>query len=178
MQIGAEAEVQDGQARETALRERLGGLRERLGRLDVRAPAAGVVHDLAVSAVGEVLQPGEPVAKVVPEAAAFTVRARIAPTDVDQVWPGQPAVLRFSAFLARTTPEYGGEVVRVSADALADERSSLAWYEVEIAIGALVGRWRSRRACRWRPICRPARAPLDWLAKPLTDYFARSLREE
>ncbi len=23
-----------------------------------------------------------------------------------------------------------------------------------------------------------ARAPLDWLAKPLTDYFARSLREE
>ncbi len=182
---GAEAEARDVQARETALRERLGGLRERLGRLDVRAPAAGVVHDLAVSAVGEVLQPGEPVAKVVPEAAAFTVRARIAPTDVDQVWPGQPAVLRFSAFPARTTPEYGGEVVRVSADALADERSGLAWYEVEIAIGAPVGPERTGRALALAPgmpveayLQTGARAPLDWFVKPITDYFARSLREE
>ncbi len=181
---GAEAEARNVQARETSLRERLGGLRERLGRLEVRAPAAGIVHDLAVSAAGEVLQPGEPVAKVVPEGAAFTVRARVAPTDVDQVSPGQPAVLRFSAFPARTTPEYEGEVVRVSADALADARSGLAWYEVEIAIGAPVGD-RGARPLALAPgmpveayLQTGARSPLGWLVKPLTDYFARSLREE
>ena len=132
----AETEAREAQARENAVRERLAALHVRLGRLEVRAPVAGVVHDLAVSAVGEVLQPGEPVAKVVPEDTGFTVRAWLDPIDVDQVWPGQDAVLRFSAFSARTTPEYGGTVTRVSADALTDERSGLSWYEVEIAIGA------------------------------------------
>ena len=183
---GAEAEARNVQARETGLRERLGGLRERLGRLEVRAPAAGIVHDLSVSAVGEVLQPGEPVAKVVPEGAAFTVRARVAPTDVDQVRPGQSAVLRFSAFPARTTPEYEGEVLRVSADALVDERSGLAWYEVEIAIGAPVGREDAAGSALALAPGMPVeaylrtgeRSPLGWLAKPLTDYFARALREE
>lgn len=131
----AETETREVQARENAVRERLAGLRVRLGRLDVRAPIAGVVHDLAVSAVGEVLQPGEPVAKVVPQAAAFTVKARLDPIHVDQVWAGQDAVLRFSAFSASTTPEYAGAVTRVSADALTDERSGFQWYEVELAIG-------------------------------------------
>lgn len=192
LQIGAErleeaeAEARDVQAREAALRERLGGLRDQLGRLAVRAPVAGIVHDLAVSAVGEVLQPGEAVAKVVPEGAAFTVRAQVAPRDVDQVRPGQPAVLRFSAFSARTTPEYGGEVVRVSADALSDERSGLAWYEVEIAIGAPVGPEDGGAGPLALAPGMPVeaylqtgeRSPLGWLVKPLGDYFARSLREE
>ena len=134
----AETETREVQARENAVRERLAGLRVRIGRLEVRAPAAGIVHDLAVSAVGEVLRPGEPVAKVVPEKTGFTVKAQLEPIHVDQVWPGQEAVLRFSAFSARSTPEYGGTVMRVSADALTDERSGLSWYEVELAIGAPV----------------------------------------
>ena len=131
----AETETREVQARENAVRERLSGLRVRLGRLEVRAPVAGVVHDLAVSAVGEVLQPGEPVAKVVPEEARFIVRAQLEPIHIDQVWPGQDAVLRFSAFSMGTTPEYGGTVTRVSADAMTDARSGLSWYEVELAIG-------------------------------------------
>ncbi len=131
----AESETREVQARETAVRERLAGLRVRIGRLEVRAPIAGIVHDLAVSAVGEVLQPGEPVVKVVPEATDFTVKAQIEPIHVDQVWPGQAAVLRFSAFSARSTPEYRATVTRVSADALTDERNGASWYEVELAIG-------------------------------------------
>ena len=131
----AETETREVQARENAVRERLAGLRVRIGRLEVRAPAAGIVHDLAVSAAGEVLRPGEPVAKVVPEETGFTVKAQLDPIHVDQVWPGQEAVLRFSAFSARSTLEYGGTVMRVSADRLTDERSGLSWYEVELAIG-------------------------------------------
>ena len=131
----AESEAREVQARETAVRERLAGLDTRLGRLDVRAPVAGIVHDLAVSAAGEVLQPGEPVARVVPDAAEFTARVRLDPVHVDQVRPGQDALLRFPAFSARNTPEYDGTVARVSADALRDERTGLSWYEVDLAIG-------------------------------------------
>ncbi len=130
--------MREVQARENAVREQLAGLRVRRGRLEVRAPVAGVVHDLAVSAAGEVLQPGEPVARIVPEDAGFAVKARLEPVHVDQVWTGQEALLRFSAFSASETPEYLGTVTHVSADALTDGHSGFSWYEVEIDIGGPV----------------------------------------
>ena len=181
------------------------------------------------------------------------VRAQVEPIHVDQVHPGQEAVLRFSAFPARTTPEFGGRVVRVSADAQLDERTGLSWYEVELSMGAAVepdpetgvGTWPGRAAqtaAGWLPEDAQAwlhehgpsqirswmerapavdsgaanagaadgkgamsperapshahdlalapgmpvevylrtgeRSPLSYLAKPLTDYFSRSLKEE
>ncbi len=184
----AEAEARQAQARENIVRERLRGLREQIGRLEVRAPVAGLVHDLSVSAEGEVLQPGEPVAKVVPGDAGLLVRVRVAPTDVDQVWPGQPTVLRFSAFQARETSQYEGEVRRISADALTDERNGLSWYEAEIAIGQPVGTdsdatdAASLALAPGMPVevylQTGERSPLSWLVKPLTDHFTRALREE
>ena len=135
----AEAETREVRAQEKVVRERLAGIRMRIAHLDVRAPATGVVHGLAVSTVGEVLQPGETVAEVVPEGAAFIARVRVEPVHIDQVRRGQEALLRFSAFSQSTTPEYHGTVSRVSADALTDPRGGQAWYEVDVAIGAPVG---------------------------------------
>ena len=131
----SESLAREVQARENEVRERLAGLRVRLRRMDIHAPVAGTVHGITVFALDEVLNPGEPVAHVVPEDAGLIVKARLDPIHVDQVWPGQEALLRFSAFPARTTPEYTGRVSRVSADVMHDERTGLAWYEVELEMG-------------------------------------------
>ena len=235
----AEGEARDVQARENEVRERLAGVRRRLGSMEVRAPVAGEVHGMRVFALGEVVRPGEPILNIVPADAGLKVMARLDPIHVDQVHPGQEAMLRFSAFPARTTPEYAGRVARVSADARHDERTGLSWYEVELALGEAIepdagtgiGAWpgrAARTAAGWlpagagawlrrnapdpvggwlgdRPSARPGakatpghaldlaltpgmpvevhvrtgeRSPLSYLAKPLTDYFSRSLREE
>ncbi len=241
LRIGAERveeaaeRAREVRAREGQVVERLTELRRRLGAMAVAAPVAGEVFGMRVSTVGEVVRPGEPILRIVPDGANLVVRARLEPIHVDQAGPGQDAVLRFSAFTARTTPEYAGRVVRVSADAQPDERTGLSWYEVELAIGAAIeadpetgiGSWPGRAARSaaallpedaqaWlqanapvpfagRPARRadaaagPAgsgglalapgmpvevhlrtgeRSPLSYLAKPLTDWFARSLREE
>ena len=222
----AEGEAREAQARENAVRERLAAVRRRLESMEVRAPVAGEVHGMRVFALGEVVRPGEPILNIVPAGAEMKVMAQLEPIHVDQVHPGQEAVLRFSAFPARTTPEYAGRVARVSADARHDERTGLDWYEVELEMGAAIepegqtgiGAWPGRTArtaagwLRWNapdPVAdrlaeRPAapapvrardlaltpgmpvevhlrtgeRSPLSYLAKPLTDYFSRSLREE
>lgn len=135
----SETELRQVQAREHTVREHLAGLRVRLGQLEVRSPIAGVVHDLTVSTFGEVLKPGEPIAKVVPVESGFIVKVQLDPIHVDQVWPGQDGVLRFSAFSAQSTPEYGATVTQVSADAFIDIQSGLSWYEVELAIGEPIG---------------------------------------
>ena len=230
LQIGAtrieeaEAGAREAQARENQVRERLAGVRERLGRMEVRAPVAGEVVAMTVFALGEVVRPGEPILKIVPADTDLVVRARLEPIHVDQVWPGQEAVLLFSAFPARTTPAFAGRVLRVSADAAHDERTGLEWYEVEVRMGAAieaqaetgVGAWMASAVSAvagWLPVRSGDRAeadgadgeaaprhasdlalapgmpvevhlrtgersPLSYLAKPLTDYFSRSLREE
>src|SRR5215213_2384005 len=80
-----------------------------LKRVDIRAPQDGMVHQLAVHTVGGVITPqGEPIMLIVPEADALTVESKVAPQDIDQLHLGQKAVLRFSAFNQRTTPELTG----------------------------------------------------------------------
>ncbi len=203
----------------------------------------------------QVVRPGEPILKIVPQGTELVVRAQLDPIHVDQVWPGQETALLFSAFSARTTPQFEGHILRVSGDAAFDERTGLSWYEVEVALGAALKpkaeiplvTW-ARSAWQgiaqrlpevpesWHPERRgspdgtpanggdpsledaagdggaatapagPAagaapvahardlalapgmpvevhmrtgeRSPLSYLAKPLTDYFSRSLRED
>ena len=134
----AEGRAREVQAEENQVAERLSEARRRLHSMDVTAPVAGEVVGLRVSTVGEVVRPGEPILEIVPEGAELVVRVELEPIHVDQVHPGQEAVLLFSAFPARTTPEFEGRVLRVSADARVDERTGFSWYEVELSMGAAI----------------------------------------
>ena len=193
----AEEQARDATIRENQVRERLASVRERLGRMEVRAPVSGVVFGMAVSTPREVVRPGEPILHLVPEDARLIVVARLDPIHVDQVYPGQEAVLRFSAFPARVTPELDGRVRRVSADALRDVESGQSWYEVELDLGEpsdtvttgeAEGDARRRgpaQALALTPgmpvevLIRTAeRTLLSYLARPVTDFFHRGLREE
>ena len=134
----AESRAQEVHIRENRVRERLASVRQRLGRLEVRAPVSGEVFGMSVFATREVVEPGEPILHIVPEDAELVVTARVEPIHVDQVWRGQDAVLRFTAFPARATPVFEGRIRRVSADVAHDERTGLSWYEVEVEIGRAV----------------------------------------
>ena len=190
----AEEQARDIGARENQVKERLASVRGRLGRMEVRAPVAGTVFGMTAFASGEVVRPGEPILQIVPLDARLVVMARIQPTDIDQVYPGQPALLRFSAFPARETPEFDGHVVRLSADAVRDEATGLSWYEAELAVdrnGGAAGDGRTNgtrgpfgglAVTPGMPVeahIRTAeRTVIGYLVKPVTDFFHRSLREE
>ena len=145
----AEGEAREAQARETQVRERLVSVRTRLAHMEVRAPISGEVFEMQVFAPAEVVRPGEPILKIVPEDAALVVRAKLDPIHVDQVWPGQEATVLFPAFPARTTPAFEGRVLRVAADASLDERTGLAWYEVELAMGRAIAPEAERSVAAW-----------------------------
>ena len=141
---------------------------------------------MTVFAPREVVRPGEPILQIVPAGADLVAMAQLAPTHVDQVYPGQPATLRFSAFPARTTPEYEGHVKRVSADAVRDAESGRSWYLVEVTLGGPAGSGVVRDGGLTLTPGMPVeihiqtgeRSPISYLVKPLSDYFLRSLREE
>ena len=190
----AEEKARDVSAEENEVRERLASVRERLGRMEVRAPVAGEVFGTTVFASGEVVRPGEPILQIVPRDAGLVVMARLNPIDVDQVYPGQPAVLRFSAFPARETPELDGRVVRVSADAVRDAQTGLSWYEVQLEMdrpsaGGVAEDGKDTRRLFGHLEVTPGmpaeahirtgeRSVVSYLVKPVSDFFYRSLRED
>ena len=120
---------------------------------------------------------------IVPNADALVVEARIQPQDIDSVRLGQPALLRLTAFNARTTPEIDGTVARVSADVTTDLKTGQSFYTVRISIAASE---RARLGSDVRLV--PGmpvevhlrigdRTVLSYLTKPLVDQVAKAWRE-
>jgi len=109
-------DLREAQGKVAELSERRVAAEDQLKRIDIRAPQAGIVHQLAIHTVGGVVTQGEPIMLIVPEADALIIEAKVAPQDIDHVRVGQPAFIRFTAFNQRTTPEFNGVVSRVSAD--------------------------------------------------------------
>ena len=91
-------------------------------------------------------------------------------------------MLRFTAFNRRRTPEIGARVVAVSADVIEDETTGAAYYRVDLLPEtADLGVIEMAELLPGMPVeaymRTGERTPLSYLTKPLTDYFARAMRE-
>ena len=158
-------------------------LRDQLRRIDIRAPYDGTVYQLAVHTVGGVIGAGDRIMGIVPDQDELVIEAHINPRDIEQVVPGQEAVLRFTAFNQRTTPELFGRVSFVAADLERDELTGDTYYIVRIRIGAgEVAKLDGRDLVPGMPVetflATGERTALSYLLKPLSDQFARAFRED
>ncbi|MCU0936642.1 MAG: HlyD family type I secretion periplasmic adaptor subunit [Gammaproteobacteria bacterium] len=129
------ARLQEADHRASGLEEEWRKAEHRLGLRTVRAPADGVVQQLAVSGPGTVVAPSAPVMVVVPDGVDVEVEARLANRDVGFVREGQAVVVKLEAFPFTRFGTIQGTVTRVSADAVADERQGLS-YAMRVALGA------------------------------------------
>lgn len=176
-------QLRDLKTNEAELRERRLSIVDTLDRLDIRAPRSGAVLGQTVFAERAVIRPAEPVLYIVPTNEALVVEARIEPQNVDQVYPGQPARLRFSAFNQRTTPEVDSAVLRVSADAFTDEQTGVSYYTADLAVTErTMAQLGDVTLVAGMPvdafIQTGERSPLSYFMRPMADFFARSMREE
>ncbi|MEL6582351.1 MAG: HlyD family type I secretion periplasmic adaptor subunit [Pseudomonadota bacterium] len=167
---------------ERELEERRSALIGRLSRLDIRAPVSGFVLDRQIQAVRAVIRPAEPLMFIVPEDSPLVIISQVEPIHVDEVRVGQEAGLRFSALDFRTTPELNGVVSRVSADIIQDPNTGLQYYEAEITpLPGEMDRLEGKELIPGMPveafIQTGSRSPLNYLTKPLTDYFTKAFRE-
>ena len=162
--------------------ERKVAAEDQLKRTELRAPQDGTVHQTTIHTVGGVIAPGEQVMLIVPDADTLKIEAKISPQDVDQLRVGQTAVLRFSAFSQRTTPEINGTLSRVSPDTVTDQRTGQTYYTARVAVEAdEISRLGAVKLVPGMPvevfIQTGERKVLSYLVKPLSDQFARAFRE-
>ena len=118
-----------------------------------------------------------------PDADKLQVEAKVRPQDIDNVQIGQPAVLRFSAFNMRTTPEIDGTITRVSADTTTDQRTGQSYYTIRIALPQRAAE--ELGGVKLLPgmpveafVQSGERTVISYLMKPLHDQFMRAFREK
>ena len=175
--------LRDLQFSELELSERRRTLRRQLERLDIRAPVSGIVYGMQVFAPQSVIRPADPVLFLIPQDRPLVIATQVQAVDVDQIFVGQEVRLRFSAFDQRRTPELQGTVTLVSADVFQNETSGQSYYRAEVELNAgEMGRLPAGMTLiPGMPVeafVRTAdRSPLDYLIKPLADYFAKAFRD-
>lgn len=156
---------------------------DQLRRVDIRAPQDGTVFQSTVHTVGGVISAGDAIMLIVPNADNLTVEAKVNPQDINQLQPGQKAILRFTAFNQQSTPEIDGTVSRISADITTDQRTGLSYYTIRIALPAAeVARLGDVRLVPGMPVeafvQTGDRTVMSYLMKPLSDHFNRAFREK
>ena len=149
----------------------------------MRAPEDGFVHELSVHTVGGVVSAGDTLMRIVPDLDALVIEAPVAPQEIDRVYRGQAARVRFSAFNQRTTPEIYGTVEHVSADATTDPETDANHFLVRVALNdGERDRLGSIPIVPGMPaevfIQTEARQVLSYLLKPMTDQVEKAFREE
>jgi HlyD family secretion protein len=156
---------------------------DQLKRVDIRAPQDGMVHQLDVHTVGGVVSAGQQIMLIVPGAEKLIVEAKVQPQDIDQVRIGQQAVMRFTNFNSRTTPEINGEVTLVSADVTLDQRTGLSFYTVRIGVSSVeLARMGDQRLIPGMPvevfIQTTIRTVMSYFMRPFQDQLAKAFREK
>ncbi|MDQ8732123.1 HlyD family type I secretion periplasmic adaptor subunit [Bradyrhizobium sp. LHD-71] len=176
-------DLRDASEKIADLQERRLAAEAKLQRIEIRAPITGTIHQMSVFTIGGVVAPGETVMQIVPENEKLLVESRIEPAFIDQVSVGQDALIRFSSFDQRSTPELVGRVIFVSADLEQDQRQQAAPYfraRVELKSGEME-KLPDQRIISGLPaelhLQTRERTILSYLLKPLTDQISRTFRE-
>ena len=99
--------------------------RSRLMRL--AAPVAGTVQQLAVTTIGGVVTPAQPLMVVVPKDNVLEVEAMLPNKDIGFVNPGQDAEVKVETFPFTKYGTLHGTVTQVSSDAIQDEKLGLIY---------------------------------------------------
>jgi len=114
-------QLQNERAEALAEMQRLESLwtkqQHRNGLLELKAPVAGIVKDLATHTPGTVVQPGTVLMTLVPLEEPLHAEIWVRNEDVGFVHPGQGVKLKLAAYPFQKYGLVEGEVIRVGADA-------------------------------------------------------------
>jgi adhesin transport system membrane fusion protein len=116
----------------SVLEESARGELTRVSRTDIRSPVDGIINTMEINTIGSFVQPGAAVAEVVPTSEELLVEARISPRDVAFVVPGQPALVKITAFDFSIYGGLEGEVVNISSDSIVDQKTGEPYFEVRV----------------------------------------------
>jgi len=105
---------------------------DKVRRTDVRSPVDGVINELLVNTVGGVVKPGMDIVTIVPSEDQLIIEAKIRPSDIAFLYPGQRAVIKFTAYNFAIYGALKGTLTNISASTIVDKIDRKSYYLVRI----------------------------------------------
>lgn len=99
-----------------------------LQRAVIKSPVTGQVVGLSAQSVGAVVQAGQKIMDIVPNAEPLLIETRVEPQFIDRVRPGLKADVRFSSFASTPQLVLEGELLSVSNDLLTDPQTGVMYF--------------------------------------------------
>lgn len=124
------AEITKNRIELNSINEQIVSVTNRASRADLRAPMKGIIRRILIKQ-GGVARPGETIMELLPIEDTLEVEARIRPSDVGFLHPGQRAMIKVTAY---DFSIYGGleaELTQISADTVEDRRGE-TYYMVRL----------------------------------------------
>ena len=114
---------------------------DRISRLDIRAPLGGLVQDLRVHTIGEVVPAGGQIAKIIPITDELEGSIRIQPSDIGFVRVGQQVRIKVSTFETRQYGTVDATLTKLSAITFTDDPRAAPYYKGTVKLArSTVGR--------------------------------------
>lgn len=107
-----------------ALLPLIGAQRDRVARTEVRSPVDGIVKEVKVTTIGQVVQPGMDLIEILPIDDSLLIEAKVRPADIAFLRPGQPVIVKITAFDYTIYGNLTGELERISADTIEDKEGN------------------------------------------------------
>jgi len=127
LQFRREVQVQLGETEVSIARaqEQMAEATRQQERATLTSPIAGVIKDLAVQSVGDVVRAGDVIMQVVPIADRLVVEARLQPDDLGFVVVGMPVTVKVTAFEFSLFGGLDGTVTYIAPDINEDDEGKV-----------------------------------------------------
>ena len=130
-QSEAYVELSEVSAEISRLSESEDALEDKVSRTAVRSPVKGTVKQIMINTVGGVVQPGMDILSIVPIEDSLLIESKVSPADIARIYPGQRAIVKFTAYDFSIYGGLEGSVVHISADSLTNEKDE-TYYLVRV----------------------------------------------
>ena len=125
------SELNDARADLASLNDSMLELKDRLERTTVRSPVKGVVKQININTIGGVVQPGSDLMEIVPLDDTLLIEAKIKPSDVGFLHPGQQATVKITAYDYSIYGGLNGTLEQISADTITNEKGE-SFYHIRV----------------------------------------------
>lgn len=115
------------------LQERLNALTDEVNRTEIKSPINGVVNKIFMNTRGGVMQPGQPLAEIIPVDELLIIEGQISTDDRGKIWPGLPVTAKITAYDYTIYGGLKGELTYISADSFIDKKGQ-EFYQIRVEL--------------------------------------------
>lgn len=110
------SEINKRRSEQNSLKESFVAGSDRVTRTELRSPVKGIVNRILINTRGGIVKPGGDIMEIIPLDDTLVVEAKVRPADIAFIHPGQPAIVKITAYDYAIYGSLAAAVEQISAD--------------------------------------------------------------